>query len=139
MAVDQHGEAEAGMGACHQPLQRVVIGLVDRLDAADRLGERQPARIDVEPLADQLRHGAKPAGDARRADVGEGRHRLGEHARVEFPRLAVDVEIGAREIGGEQRRAERHGAAEQLVDDSNLPSGGSRSRSSRAIDRKRSG
>ena len=43
---------------------------------------------------------------------------------IEFPRLAVDVEIGARKIRGQQRRAERHGAAEQLVDDSNPPSGG---------------
>ena len=54
------------MGAGQQPLQRLVIGLVDGFDPRQRFGERQPAGIDVEPLADQL--GTVPSPPATRAE-----------------------------------------------------------------------
>jgi hypothetical protein len=40
----------------------------------------------------------------------------GEHCRIEFPGLAVDVEIGARKTGGEQRCPELGRRAKDLVD-----------------------
>ncbi len=59
---------------------------------------------------------AEPGGDARARGVEPVRQRLDEHRRVEFPGLAVHVEIGAREMRAEQRRAEMRRAGEQLVD-----------------------
>jgi hypothetical protein len=120
MAVDQHRVAELLMGAAEQRLQRLVVRLVDRVDPAERLGDGQPAGIDVEPLADHLGDRAETAGNARRPDVCERGHRVREHARIEFPGLAIDVEIGARKIRGKQRRAERRGRAEQFVDEAIL-------------------
>ena len=93
-----------------------MIRLVDGLDASHGFGQRQSPGIDVEPLPHQFRHRAQPARDPGRTDVAEGRHRFREHARVELPWLAVDVEIGAREIRRQHRRAECYGAAEKLLD-----------------------
>ena len=56
-----------------------------------------------------------PATRAERILAKDGTGSM-EHARVEFPRLAVHVDIGAREIGRDQRRAQRHRAGEKLVD-----------------------
>lgn len=116
VAIDQHGKAEPRMGPGQKPFQRLVIRLVDGLDTRDRFRQRQAAGIDVEPFSHQLGHSAKPAGHARRADVAEGRHGFGEHARIEFPGFPVDVKIGAREVCRQHRRAERDGATEQFVD-----------------------
>jgi hypothetical protein len=99
-----------------KPLQRLMIRLVDGLDTRDSFRQRQAAGIDVEPFSHQLGHSAKPAGHARRADVAEGRHGFGEHARIEFPGFPVDVKISAREVCRQHRRAERDGATEQFVD-----------------------
>jgi hypothetical protein len=40
-----------------------------------------------------------------------------EHARVEFVRLAVDVDIAAREVRPHDRVAARHHAGDQVVDE----------------------
>ena len=45
-----------------------------------------------------------------------GRDRLREHARVEFPWLAIRVEIGPGEVRPDHRRAQSHGATEQFID-----------------------
>ncbi len=50
----------------------------------------------------------------------QGGKLVGEHRRVEFPGLAVGVAEGAREGGGEQRRAVLGGGGEQLVDEAVL-------------------
>jgi hypothetical protein len=116
MAIDQHGKTEGRMSAHHQLLQGFVERLVDGFDPHHRLGQRQAAGIDVKAVADQLRHGAKAARHAGRANVAIGRHRLRKHARIEFPGFPVGVEIGARKIGRQQGSAKHDAAAEQLVD-----------------------
>ncbi|GHC64110.1 hypothetical protein GCM10010136_05860 [Limoniibacter endophyticus] len=71
--------------------------------------------IDVLPLADETGNGAETAGNPHRADIGEGRHRLVEHARVEFERLAVHVEISAGKVGHHQRSAGQFCRSVKLV------------------------
>jgi hypothetical protein len=116
MAVDQDGEPEAGMGAGDQLAKAGVIGLVDRFDTRHRLVDRQPAAIDFHVFRDDPGDRAEPACDPHRADIDERRQRPVEHARIELVGLAVDVEIGAREMGEKQRRTEFRRIGEKLVD-----------------------
>ena len=83
-----------------------MIGLVELIDAQQRIGEAQLARIDVFAGRDDARDGAEPDLDARRAAVDIVGQRILEHRRVELEGLAVRVEIGAREPGAQQRRSE---------------------------------
>ncbi len=62
----------------------------------------------------------RPAPTRGAGGVDPGRQRVGEHRRVEFPGLAVGVAEGAREGGGEQRRAMSGPGGEQLVDEAVL-------------------
>lgn len=117
MAVDQHRHSEIGVGARQQAAQAGMIGLVDRLDPRKRLVDRQPVGIDIHILGDDARHRSKTAGDPHGADIGIRRKRAFEHAGIELVGLAIDVQIGAREIRFEKRRADLRCRREQLVDE----------------------
>lgn len=94
-----------------------MIGLVDRLDALERLLDRKTATIYFHILGDEARHGAEAAGDAHRTDIGVRRQGAVEHARVEFVGFAVYVQEGTREMRPEQGRPQKRGAAEQFIDE----------------------
>ena len=94
-----------------------MIGLVEPLDPPEALVDAEPGAVDLLPVGDDARDRAEAARDPHRARVGEGRQPAVEHARVELVGLAVDVEIGAREAGRHQRRAERHDVGKQRVDE----------------------
>lgn len=104
------------MRAGDELAQGGVVGLVDRLDARQRVFDGEAAAIDFHVLGDKPRHGSKAACHPHRTDIGMRRHRPVEHARVEFVRLAVDVEEGPREMRQQHRRAEERRVLEQLVD-----------------------
>ena len=117
VAIDQHRRAEIAVDPGEQPPQRAVIGLVEALDAAERVVDRDALVVDFLGVADHARDGAEAAGDPHRAGIGEGRQAAVEHARVELVGLAVDVDIAAREMRPHQRIAARDHAREQLVDE----------------------
>ena len=131
MAVDQHGRAEIAVHAGEQPPQRAVIGLVEALDPAQRVVDRNALVVDFLRVADHARDRAEPAGDPHRAGVGERRQPAVEHARVELIGLAVDVDIAAREVRPHQRIAARHHARDQFVDEAVLGAPQASARSSR--------
>ena len=103
--------------AVEQGLQLLVIGTIERLDAHPRVGEAQLAAVDLGAIGDDARNGAEAGADARAGAVDIGGQRVGEHRRVELPRLAVRIDIGTRKEGLEQRRAAFGGTGEQLVDE----------------------
>ena len=115
MAVDQqnlsglreHGVGEGGEGA--------VVGNVDLLDAPARVGEIQPAAVDVLALGDDAGNGAEAACHARRTGVGIARQVAREHARVEFIGLAVEIDVAPRRQGPQHGRAVVHAGEEKLV------------------------
>ena len=107
---------KAGARLEHKLAERAVVGLVDRVDAGQRLLHVEGAGVDLLALRDDAGDRAEAAGDAHRADVGVGRQVAREHLRVEFVGLAVHVEPGARKVRLEQRAAERGRVGDQLVD-----------------------
>ena len=120
VAVDQQAGAECAACASISAAQRLVDTAPSRRDPALRLGEAQLAPIDRLARGDHARDGAEPGADPGAGGVDPGRQRVVEHRRVEFPRLAVGVAEGAREGGGEQRRAVLRRGGEQLVDETVL-------------------
>ena len=98
MAVDQHGGAEIAVQLGEQAPQRAVIGLVEALDAGERIVHRNALVVDFLGVADHPRHGAEPAGHPHRAGIGEGGQAALEHARIELIGLAIDVDKTAREM-----------------------------------------
>src|SRR6185503_19497827 len=120
MAIDQHGGAEIAVQAREQTPQRPVIGLVQALDAGKRVVNRDALVVDFLRVADDARHGAKPAGDPHRARVGEGGQAAIEHARIEFVGLAIHVHEAARKMRPHQREALAHHARNQRVDETVL-------------------
>jgi len=117
VAVDEEGDAEARLGAGDEAAQRGMVGFVDALDALEPLGHLERPRVDLLGIGDDPRDRAEAAGDAHRAGVDVARQPAGEHPGVELVGLAVDVEIGAREVRPHQRRSLRHDAGEQPVDE----------------------
>ena len=120
VAVDQHGGAEIAVHAGQQAPQRAVIGLVEPLDAAQRIVDRDALVVDLLRVADHARDRAEPARDPHRAGIGERGQAAVEHARVELVGLAVHVDIAAREMRPHQRVAARHHAGDQVVDEAVL-------------------
>src|SRR5205085_6666854 len=92
-----------------------MVGVVEDIDALFRLGEAQLAGIDLLATRDDTGDHAESQAHARRTRIDEARQRVREHRRVELPRLAVDIEIGAREARREQRRSELGPGAEQRI------------------------
>src|SRR5258708_36410523 len=114
MAIDEEVVAETRLGRRDELAEGVVIGSIELLDAGERVGKAQLAGIDVFAGGDDPRYRAEPDLDARRGDVDEIRQRLLEHRRIELVRLAIDVEIGTREAGAQQRRAKCRAGGEDL-------------------------
>ena len=108
------------MHAGEQPAQRAMIGLVEILDAAERVIDRDALVVDFLRVADHARDGAEPAGDPHRTGVGKRRQPALEHARIELVGLAVDVDEAAREMRPHQRIAARHHAEREIVDEAVL-------------------
>ena len=117
MAVDQHGRAEIAVHPREQAPQRAVIGLVQPLDAPERVIDRDALVVDFLRVADHPRDRAEPARDPHRAGIGEGGQAALEHARIELVGLAVDVHVAAREMRPHQRVAALHHAEGELVDE----------------------
>ena len=117
MAVDQDAKAEHRMRPGDQPAKAGVIGLVAALDPLHGDGQRHPALVDLHVFSDDARDRAKPTGDARRIAVGKRRQRIGKHPGIELIGLSVDIDIGAREMRDEQRRAQPGRRREQLIDE----------------------
>ena len=105
MAIHHDHGAERLVRLVDQPPQRAVVGLVQRLDPAERVVDRQPLAIDLLAVADHARNGAEPAGHPHRARIGKARQPAVEHPRIELVGLAVDVDIGAREMHPHGRKA----------------------------------
>ncbi len=93
-----------------------MIGLVDGVDAAESLLDRQGCGVYLLALGDDAGNGAEPAGDADRADVGIGRQAAREHLGVELVGFAIDVEPGARKVRLQQGRTKCGGVGHQFVD-----------------------
>ena len=97
-----------------------MIGPVVGLDPAQGVVEVQLVLIDLGAGADQLGDRPQPGGDPRRAGVDVVGQGLREHPRVELERLAVGIDVGAREQRPDQRRAVPGRGGEQLVDEAVL-------------------
>ena len=120
MAVDQDRRAEIAVNAREQAPQRPVIGLVQPLDAPDRVVDRDALAVDFLGIADDARDGAEPARHPHRTGIGEGGQPPLEHARIELVGLAVDVHVAAREMRAHQRIAALDDAERKLVDEAVL-------------------
>ena len=117
MAVDQHRSAEVAVNPCEEPSQRPMIGLVEALDSPNRVVDRNSLAIDFLGVADHPGDGAESAGDPHGTGVGEGGQATLEHARIEFIRLAIDVDIAAREVRAHQRIAAVDDTGKQFIDE----------------------
>ena len=93
-----------------------MIGRVDGGHSFRRLGEGELAGVDFLTLADDAGYGAEAGGHPRAPRPGEARQLVLEHPGVQFPRLAVDVDIGAGEARAEHRDAMPRRALDQVVD-----------------------
>ena len=94
-----------------------MVGLVQPLDAPDRVVDRNALAVDLLRVAHHPRHGAQPARDPHRAGIGKGGQAALEHAGIELVRLAVDVHIAARKVRPHQRVSALHHAGGKLVDE----------------------
>ena len=99
-----------------QLLQRGVVGRIEPVDALQRGADRERLAIDLVGLRDDARDGAKAADHPHRLGIGIMRQPLAEQDRIELVGLAIDVEIGPREMGIEQGRAQIGHEAEKLLD-----------------------
>ena len=117
MTVDEDGRAEGALGPLHDAAKGAVIGLVVALDAHQCVVYGQLTAVDLGAVGNDPGNGAKPAGNPHRTSVGVGRQGAVEHGRIELVGLAVDVYIGAREMGPHQRCAAMDGAGKQVVDE----------------------
>ena len=120
MAVDQQIPAERRLGLVDQTAQRVMIGVIERIDPPPRLGKAQLPGIDLLAAGDHPGNRAEPHAHPGGTRVDEGRQRVREHRRIEFPGLAVDVEVGARETGRDQGRPEIGRGGKDRVDETVL-------------------
>ena len=116
VAIDQEGDAETLARLLQQIGKRGVEGPIEPLDALESGADGQSLAIDLLGVGDDAGDGAEPAHHAGRLGVGELGHPAGEELGVELVGLAVDVQIGAREACGDQRRTQGHDGLEQLVD-----------------------
>ena len=94
-----------------------MIRLVKPLDTVERIDRRDTAAIDVQIFGNDAGHRAKPARDAHGPGIGMRRQRPIEHARIEFIWLAVDVDIGSREMRHQKRRTNRRRTGVKLIDE----------------------
>ena len=103
---------------CSEPSQSRVERLVQRLDALESLGDGQASPVDVLAIGHDSRNGAEARRDAHRAGVGETGNRPVDQARVELIGFAIDVEIGARITGMDERNPAFGRGLEEEIDES---------------------
>ncbi len=95
-----------------------MVGLVELFDPVQRFADRQPGRIDFLRLTDNPGDRPQSSGHSQRAGVGERGEPAIEHARIELVRLPIEIEIGAREAGSDERGAQGRDAREQSINES---------------------
>lgn len=117
MAVEQQIAAKIRLGFVDEAPQRVMIGLIERVDPLPCLGKAQLAGIYFLAAGDDPGNRAEPHAHPGGADIDKTRQRVREHRRIEFPGLAVDIEISAREPGGEERSPEIGRRSKDRVDE----------------------
>ena len=115
MAIHQQAGAEAPPRVVQQARQGGVVRLPAAAHPGFGVGEAQLAPVDAFPGRHHARDGAQARADPGGGGVHPRRQRVVEHGRVEFPRLAVRVAVGAGEGGGQQGHAVTRRVAEQLV------------------------
>ena len=71
MDVDQNGGAKVAVQARKQPPQRAMIGLIEAVDALQRLADRNTLIVDFLRIANDARHRAEAARHPHRAGIGE--------------------------------------------------------------------
>ncbi len=113
MAVDQDRLAEPRQRLVEKPLKRQVIGSPATTDTVLRLAERQLAPVDCAPVRHHPGDDPEAGGDP--GVVGGAPHVVDERG-VELLGRPVQVDIGARRQGREQRRPEGRNVGEELVD-----------------------
>ena len=112
------GEAGTGKSRlCDEFLERVMIGHINPIDPGQTFFEAKRRRIDLFVFRNDACDCPEAAGDARRADIGEGRQFAIEHLGIELVRLAIDVEPGTRKIRLQKWRSEFNCGQEQFVDE----------------------
>jgi hypothetical protein len=82
-----------------------------------RFGEGQLLGIDLGAVANDARDRAEPRGDAWAATVDEAGERRVEHRGVKLIGFAIGIDISAREVRFDQRRAESWSRSKNLVDE----------------------
>src|SRR5437868_14730174 len=107
MTVYDQRIAEALLRRLDQLAERAVIGAIEPFDARQRVRQMQLAAINVLTGGDDPRNRTESDLDARRAGIDEVGKALSEHCGIKLVRLPIDVEIGAREAGVQERLAER--------------------------------
>jgi hypothetical protein len=115
MAVDVVDAAELRMGFVQQLLDRLVIRRVKALDAPDDRFNAELFRVDGPPILQ------RPP-DQRLADLRLAARLVGarplalDQVEVDIARIAVWVQVGARPLRRQQRRADLGAARVELVD-----------------------
>ena len=115
MAIHHDYRSERLMRLVDQPAQRAVIGLVKRLDPAQRVVDGKPLAVDLLAVADHARDGAEAARHPHRSGIGEARQSPVEHARIKFIGLPVHVDIGAGKVDPHRRKTAIAQIPDQLV------------------------
>ena len=117
VAIDQQANAEPRPRRLHEVAQGLVVGRVKLIDAPLGVVEPESAPVDAGAVGNDLGDGAETGGQPRRGGGDVIGKRVVEHGRIELVGLAVDIDIGAREMRLQQRRAELGDGAEYLVDE----------------------
>src|SRR5216684_2580536 len=116
MAIEQKIAAEKRLGLVNELPQRLMVGSVKALDPSLRHHEAQLFRIYLLAAGDNPGDCAKTYADPRRAGVDEPRQRVAEHARIKFISFAIDIDVGARKTGRQERRTKARCSTEEFVD-----------------------
>ena len=120
MAVDQQTAAEAVLRFADQLGQRIMVRLPAVPHPRLSLRKAQLAAVDRLAGGHDPGDGAEAGADARAGGVHPVRQGVGKHRRVQLPRLAVGVAVGAGKLRAQQRRAMGDGAGEQFLDETVL-------------------
>ena len=117
MTIDQQASAEPFPSRAYQVSEFKVVGQVTSLNPPTRLGKAKCCFVNFVAVSDDTGNGSEPGGNARRLSSHMVWQLIGKHLCVEFIRLAVDIDIGAREMGPQQRRAKLRRSSKDLVDE----------------------
>ena len=94
-----------------------VVRPVDRLYPMKRFREREAVTINFKPVSDDSRNSSQSAAYARRLRIHVGRKRFNVHFWVEFEWFSININICARKIGAQHRRAKVYTLCEELINE----------------------